>query len=425
MQKLTVIGDIMCEPPIFRQAEREDGSYDFLPAFANLKPLLSEADYVLANLETPIAGKELGYTVRLVSFNAPVELAQMCREIGVDMVSTANNHACDRGSRGIGETLKNLDRVGLAHTGTYVNYREDDPGRIFYKQLGDTRIAVISCTYGTNYGINHEEPDEAAGDHINYLKPCRSTSGVGSRNHTKAYHEVLKLIDRAKGSPHIWEDEVDLRNALGISQAYADDVLVPEECEACLEALRRDCEEAKKNADLVFLMPHMGGQFNEKPGAFSNYMMYRFVKMGFDGVFAAHSHTLQQAGYQSGVPCFWSVGNVSMAPFSAYAARETLPEYALAVHLYLEKGKIAKTTFSLTKIIEEDDGLITGYPVEDLYKKYRDAGLKMVTKPGTPAAAGEKVHGKTAAEMLEAEAAVIYRRVTGREFPGICHEYEL
>jgi len=425
MQKLTVIGDIMCEPPVFKQAEREGGKYDFLPAFANLKPLLGEADYVLANLETPIAGKELGYTVRLVSFNAPIDLAQMCKDIGVDMVSTANNHALDRGTEGIRETVKNLDKVGLEHTGTYMNYDPKDPKRIFYKQLGDTKIAVICYTYGTNYGINGNAPDEAAGDHVNYLRPCTCKAPIVRRNFPKAYHEVLKMFDRLKGAPHIWEDEVELRNALGISQAYADDVLMPEVYTECLEQVKADYEEARKNADLVFIMPHMGGQFNVYPGAASTYLLNKFVEMGFDGVFAAHSHTLQQAKFEGAVPCFWSMGNVSMAPFSTYAARETLPEYAVAAYLYLEKGKIAKTTFSITKIIEEDDGLITGYTVEDLYNKYMAAGLQMVTKPGTPAEAGEKVHGKVAAQMLADETAIIYKRVTGRDFPGIQHEYDL
>jgi len=425
MQKLTVIGDIMCEPPVFKQAEREGGKYDFMPAFEHLKPLLSEADYVCANLETPIAGKELGYTFRLVSFNAPKELAQMCRDLGVDMVSTANNHALDRGTEGIRETVKNLDSVGLEHTGTYANYQKDDPKRIFYKQLGDTKIAVICYTYGTNYGINGNAPDEAAGDHVNYLRPCTCKAPVGTRNYPKSYYEVLKLIDRAKGEKHIWEDEVDVRNALGISQAYADDVLIPEVYEECLAQVQADYDEARKNADLVFIMPHIGGQFNVTPGACSSYLINCFLQMGFDGVFAAHSHTLQQAKQVGDAPVFWSMGNVSMAPFSAYAARETLPEYAVAAHLYLEKGKIAKTTFSLTKIIEEEDGLITGYPVEDLYKKYKEAGLRQVLKPGTPAESGEHVHGTVAAELLEKETAEIYKRVTGREFPGIQHEYDL
>ena len=425
MKKLTIIGDIMCEPPVLKQAEREDGSYDFMPAFCHLKALLSGADYVLGNLETPLAGEESGYTVRLVSFNAPVELAETLKELGVDMVSTANNHACDRGSGGITATLENLDRAGLAHTGSYAGYRKDMPERIFYQQLGDTKIAVIAYTYGTNYGINRAQPDEAAGVHVNYLRPCTTKLGVGERKNTKEYTEILKILDRVRGEKHLWEDEVDVRNALGISQAYEDSVLCPEECEECLRQLMSDVEEARKNADLVFLLPHMGGQFNVSPGAFSGYMMYRFLQMGVDGVFAAHSHTLQRAENRDGRPCFWSLGNVSMAPFSAYAVRETLPEYAVAAHLYLEAGKIRKTAFSITKIIEEENGRITVYPVKELYAKYREADLAPVGMPGCPASEGRKIHGRKAAELLYEETAQIYARVTGREFPGILEEYEL
>lgn len=425
MKKLTVIGDIMCEPPVFKQAERENGRYDFMPAFAHLKPMLSKADYVIGNLETPIAGKELGYTVRLVSFNAPLELAKTCRELGVDLVSTANNHALDRGTKGIGETLKNLDKAGLKHTGSFVNYRPDMPERIFYETIGDTKIAVVAYTYGSNFGINGNAPEEEKGDHVNYLRPCKTKLAVGMRNYPKPYYDVLKLIDEAKGEKHIWEDEVNVRNALGIPQAYADDICEPWESRECLEQVKKDYEEARKNADLVFILPHMGGQFNTKPGAFSNYMMNEFVKMGFDGVFAAHSHTLQKAGHMDGKPCFWSMGNVSMAPFSAYADRSTLPEYALASHLYLEDGKIKKTTFTLTKIIEEEDGLITVYPVKELYDKYISAGEQKVLKPGCPAESREMVSGKEAAALLEKETAEIYRRVTGRDFPGMKDEYDL
>lgn len=425
MKKLTIIGDIMCEPPVFRQAAKEDGTYNFLPAFTHLKPLLSEADYVIGNLETPLAGESLGYTTRLVSFNAPDTLAEMCREIGVDMVSTANNHACDRGNEGIRNTIEALDRIGLAHTGTYVNYRKDDPGRIFYFELGGAKIALIAYTYGTNYGINGNEPDEAAGVHVNYLRPCTAKEPLGTRNFPESYRKVLAVMEKFAGRKPLWEDEVDVRNALGISNAYADDCLFPEISEECLENVKADYEEARKNADYVFILPHMGGQFNVKPGAFSNYMMHEFVKMGFDGVFAAHSHTLQQAKIYEGKPCYWSLGNVSMAPFSPYAVRETLPEFAVAAHIYIEEGKIVKNTFSLTKIIEEENGLITVYPVEDLYRRYVEAGKEEVTAPGFAAEAEVKVTGAEAAEILYEEAEEIYLRVTGRDFPGIKHEYEL
>lgn len=425
MKKITVIGDIMCEPPVFEQAKRADGSYDFLPAFTHLKPLLSEADYVIGNLETPLAGEDLQYTYRLVSFNAPDSLGEMCKEIGVDFVSTANNHAMDRGNEGLANTLSALDRIGLAHTGTFVNYREDDPGRIFYFDLGGARFALLSYTYGTNYGINGNAPDEEAGFHVNYLKPCTSKKPLGTRKFPESYHKVLKLMEKFAGKKPIWEDEVDLRNALGISNAYADDCLFPEDAEECLKKVKADYEEARKHADYVFILPHTGGQFNVKPGAFSNYLIYEFAKMGFDGVFAAHSHTLQQAKEYLGIPCYWSLGNVSMAPFSAYAVRETLPEFAVAAHLYVENGKIVKNTFSLTKIIEEESGLITVYPVEDLYRKYVELSEKEVNAPGFAAAEDVRVTGKEAAEILYDETEEIYQRVTGREFPGICHEYEL
>ena len=424
MKKLTIIGDIMCEPPVCVQAERENG-YDFMPAFEHLKGLLSEADFAIGNFEAPLGGKELGYTVRLVSFNAPEELARTIKDIGIGMVTTANNHACDRGNEGIVNTVRNLDAAGLSHTGSYVNYSPDDPGRIFYRQIGDTKIAMISYTYGTNYSLNKTKPDEAAGNHVNYLKPVDSKLGVGERKFPESYKKIVALMNRVSGGKVLWEDEVDLRNAMGIPQAYADDILEPEESEECLRDLQADYEEARRNADLVFVMPHMGGQFNVKPGAFSNYMVWRMKEMGFDGIFAAHSHTLQKAEVKSGVPVFWSLGNVSMAPFSPYAARETLPEYAVAAHLYLEDGEIAKTAFSLTKIIEEDDGLITVYPLDELYEKYKGAGESEVVCPGHPAEEDVKVSGTKAAEMLAAEAAEIYRRVTGRRFPGICREYEL
>lgn len=426
MKKITILGDVMCEPPVFSQARKKDGSFDFMPAYKHLKPLLKDADYVMANLETPLAGEELGYTYRLVSFNAPNEIAETMKEIGVDFVSTANNHAMDRGSEGLENTIKALDAIGLDHTGTFINYRKDMPERIFYKQLGDTKIAVIAYIYGTNYGINGNEPDEKKGDHVNYLRPCTIKLAVGNRQSTKAYKDALRLCEEIAGKKPLWEDEVKMRNVFGIPQAYADDVLVPKAYEDCLKQVEADYQEARKNADLVFILPHMGGQFNVTPGAFSEYMAWEFMKMGFDGVLAAHSHTLQKAEYLRKMPCFFSIGNVSMSPFSTYAERSTLPEYSVVPHLYVEKGKIKEVTFSICKIVEElkggltvtDEmyrercrtmdgdtpvGRITVYPIEKLYEKLDDSQK----------------------EALLSELEVIFKRVTGKKFPGIRSEYKL
>ena len=43
--KITILGDIMCEPPVRKTYRQKDGSYNFDGLFANVKGLLSEADY--------------------------------------------------------------------------------------------------------------------------------------------------------------------------------------------------------------------------------------------------------------------------------------------------------------------------------------------------------------------------------------------
>ena len=59
MKKITILGDIMVEPPFMQQVE-DNGEYDFKPSFAPLKTILEESDYVIGNLETPLAGPESG-----------------------------------------------------------------------------------------------------------------------------------------------------------------------------------------------------------------------------------------------------------------------------------------------------------------------------------------------------------------------------
>lgn len=396
MKKITIIGDLMCEPPVFEQGKTEQG-FDFSPVFRNLKPLLAEADYCIANLETPLAGEEARYTYRLVSFNAPDEYAEAVRDMGIQLVSTANNHAMDRGNPGLKRTLETLDRVGLVHAGTSFG----GGGATAFFELDGTRIAVIAYTYGTNYGINGEEPMEDRGFHVNYLKPCSYKGGI-RRPQPQSYRDALKAMEEELGRKASWEEEVALRKRMGITNAYWDDVLVPEDSEEGLAAVRADLEKARAAADLVFFLPHVGGQFNETPGAYSSYILYEAAGMGFDGIFAAHSHTLQKACRLRGVPCFYSMGNVTMDPYTDWAVPASMPEYAVAAHLYIEGKTIEKVTFSITKIVYED-GRLTVYPVDALLKKLDAAE----------------------AERLKKETAGIFLRVTGRELPGILHEYDL
>ena len=91
----------------------------------------------------------------------------------------------------------------------------------------------------------------------------------------------------------------------------------------------------------------MGGQFNTTPGRYSEVFLNRCAKIGFDAIFTAHSHTTQRMEYIDGMPCFFSMGNVTMSPCTFYQIPESLAEYGLAVHLYIDGKKTAEESGEL------------------------------------------------------------------------------
>lgn len=77
-----------------------------------------------------------------------LHFGEALKNIGIDVLSTANNHSLDKGYTGIVSTLDELDRIGIEHTGTYRNAEEQN--KILVKDINGIKIAFISFTYGTN-----------------------------------------------------------------------------------------------------------------------------------------------------------------------------------------------------------------------------------------------------------------------------------
>ncbi len=398
--KISFIGDIMSEPCLLSQVHDEKG-YDYAPVFSPLKRLFKDSDYLIGNLETPVAGEAFGYSDSLFSFNAPESLLTALKDIGVDMLSTANNHTLDRDYRGLVETIDNLDKAGITHTGTYK--LEDNVERIHYFKLGETVFAVIAYTYSTNYRLHHRFLDDQHQGCINYLMPYNAPNIA--KPAPKEFDDVKNLFKEFSGRELSREESTKLKVAMKIPVAYADDVFDRASVDHCLEKVRSDYTEARKNADLVFFYPHMGGQFNVEVGALSNYVMDRCSRMGFDAIVNNHPHTTQKAVIMNNIPCFFSLGNVSQSPISVYAVRETLPEYGLAAHFYVTDKKFTKITFSVFKILESDKTPMRIIPVADLFPLL-----------------DEEEKGSLAGEV-----SVIYSRITGKKLSDniIRDEYDL
>ncbi len=145
---MSVIGDIMCHNTQYNDAYvKASDTYDFSYVFSDIQKYIQVADIAVGNLETTFAGKDRGYS-NYPTFNTPEQLAGNLKTLGVDVLSTANNHSLDKGYKGLVSTLDFLDNAGIAHTGTYRTAEEQN--QITIQNVNGITMAFLSFTYGTN-----------------------------------------------------------------------------------------------------------------------------------------------------------------------------------------------------------------------------------------------------------------------------------
>ncbi|WP_199614849.1 CapA family protein [Paenibacillus alkalitolerans] len=145
---LTAVGDIMMHTPQLPGSyDAKTGKYNFDGYFRHVAPIISEGDWAIANLETPIAGANRGYKGYPL-FNAPDELAAALKNAGFNIVTTANNHALDQGAAGVLATLQTVRAHGLEPIGTFAD--AESAGKALVMEKSGIVNAILSYTYGTN-----------------------------------------------------------------------------------------------------------------------------------------------------------------------------------------------------------------------------------------------------------------------------------
>lgn len=145
---MAVIGDIMCHGPNYQDAYNSSTKeYDFSTFFPQIKSYISSADIAIGNLETTFAGGTKAYS-GYPTFNSPPQLAKDVQDMGIDVLTTSNNHSLDTGYNGLVNTIEELDKLGISHTGTFKS--QEDKDTILIKDVNGVKIAFLSYTYGTN-----------------------------------------------------------------------------------------------------------------------------------------------------------------------------------------------------------------------------------------------------------------------------------
>ncbi|UJF31631.1 CapA family protein [Paenibacillus hexagrammi] len=166
--KLDFVGDVIMagnvEDILLKQG------YDY--PYTNVKDIWTNADYTIANLETPVTTRGTAQSKEYVYRSSPDALPEL-KAAGVDLVNLANNHIMDYGQDGLFDTMEVLDKLDIKRVGAGKNTQEAYEPVIVEKQ--GIKIAFL--------GFSRVVPDaswKAGADHAgvaetySYLMPVEA-----------------------------------------------------------------------------------------------------------------------------------------------------------------------------------------------------------------------------------------------------------
>ncbi|MCD8086757.1 MAG: CapA family protein [Clostridiales bacterium] len=240
---VAVGGDIMAHVAVSECAyDSATDSYDFTQYFTYAGTWFQDADLAVGNLETTFGGTVNGYPM----FSSPDDLADSLKELGFDLLSTANNHCMDFRSDGLRRTIEVLDAAGIDHVGTYASQESfDETMGVVVEEVNGISIAFLDYTYGVNYMTVKES----------YL--------VNRYNLTTSDEsEAAMKLDTQK-----LDSELAYARSLG--------------------------------TDLIFVMMHWGTEHQTTQSSYQEELADYLIERGADAVLGGHSHVPQPMEYRT------------------------------------------------------------------------------------------------------------------------------
>ena len=134
---------------VIDSGKQEDGSYDFSSIFRYISPIVQQADYAVANLETTLAGTDNGYAYSgNPKFNSPDAIVDAAKDAGFQMLLTANNHSLDTGLVGFKRTVQVVREKGLETLGTYLTA---DEKKWTVVNVNGINLGMVCYTYSDGF----------------------------------------------------------------------------------------------------------------------------------------------------------------------------------------------------------------------------------------------------------------------------------
>ena len=211
---------------------------------------MKEADIFLVNNEFCYSDRGTAQTAKGYCFRAKPETVSRLNEMGVDIVSIANNHAYDYGEEAFNDTIDTLNKAGMPYVGGGINI-DDAVGHIVYFRINDMKIAYI------------------AGTQIERSLPTFTKEAT--------------------------------EDSAGVVRCFEPEVVC---------GMIKD---AKEHSDFVIVYPHWGTEKDMSIQADQQALAYAFIDAGADLIVGGHSHRLQGVEYYKNVSIFYSMSNFSFS----------------------------------------------------------------------------------------------------------------
>lgn len=109
-----------------------------------LDSVLSQADFRIFNLETPLTDIKTPIKKCGEALSAPVQCVEGLKALHIDLLTLCNNHIMDQGIQGLKSTMNTLQKAQIAYVG--VGSSREEAAKPYIFELDGKVLGVYACT---------------------------------------------------------------------------------------------------------------------------------------------------------------------------------------------------------------------------------------------------------------------------------------
>lgn len=146
---LVAAGDNLYHKPLVETGQKDSGVWNYDSVYENVKKVIQEADLAVVNQETVFVSDKndiSGYP----AFGTPTEVGDALVNTGFDVIQHASNHAYDKQSQGVMESIQFWKEKHPEITVLGIHDSQEAQEQIAVVEKNGIKIAMLNYTYNLN-----------------------------------------------------------------------------------------------------------------------------------------------------------------------------------------------------------------------------------------------------------------------------------